>query len=47
MSKLGPKKEKYDKILLMYSGGLDFENEIFQRDKHLLHDKMVARNVWR
>jgi len=23
MSKLGPKKEKYDKILLLYSGGLD------------------------
>ncbi|MHA1755577.1 MAG: argininosuccinate synthase domain-containing protein [Promethearchaeota archaeon] len=23
MSKIGPKQEKYDKILLMYSGGLD------------------------
>ena len=24
MSQLGPKKDKYDKILLMYSGGLEY-----------------------
>ena len=24
MSQLGPKKSKYDKILLMYSGGLEY-----------------------
>ncbi len=24
MSKLGPKREKYEKILLMYSGGLEY-----------------------
>jgi len=24
MSSLGPNKEKYDKILLMYSGGLEY-----------------------
>jgi len=24
MNQLGPKKDKYDKILLMYSGGLEY-----------------------